>query len=224
MAVIRRLHVPLKAPEDVISHLGKPSHWKEGRSAKCLVDQWWHANALPSTVARMLDHTSEWQGAELVDAYVERQTSLEDGRPSHSQSDLLAIVALENRLGIIAIEAKVDEGFDKTVSEWLGNDSFGKVRRLTKLCELLGISPDGIGDLRYQLLHRAASAILEAKRYRASQTAMIIQSWCPNASGFQDFVAFSQVVGMNLTAHGELTPSKCFNGVSLRIGWLQEAV
>lgn len=117
MSKIRRLNAPLKKPEDVIPHLGAPHHWKEGRSAKCLVDQWWSANDLPVRIREILNQTPEWRDAEMIDAFVERCTSLEDGRPSHSQSDLLAVMGLGDGLGILSIEAKVDEGFDRTVAE-----------------------------------------------------------------------------------------------------------
>jgi len=112
VANVRRLHVPLRVATDVIPFLGAPHHWKDGRSAKCLVDQWWAKNAVPVSVHHLLQQADEWRNAELVDAFVERQTDLDDGRPSHSQSDLLAILSVEDRLGIVVIEAKVDEGFD----------------------------------------------------------------------------------------------------------------
>lgn len=123
MAAIRRIHVPLLSPESIKPHLGAEHHWKEGRSAKLLIDQWWAANDLPASIKGLLNQASEWRNAELVDAFAERKTSLDDGRPSHPQSDLIAIVGIENRLGILAIEAKVDEGFDKTIEQWLADDS-----------------------------------------------------------------------------------------------------
>ncbi len=39
--MIRRLHVPLLKPEDVIPHLAKPDlHWKSGYSAQVLAIAW----------------------------------------------------------------------------------------------------------------------------------------------------------------------------------------
>jgi len=119
VSVVRRIHVPLRRPEEIIIHLGAPHHWKEGRSAKSLIDQWWSANAIPPSILAILDQAPEWRGSELIDAYAERCTSLNDGRPSNSQSDLLAIVGTADSLGVLSIEAKVDEGFDKTVGDWL---------------------------------------------------------------------------------------------------------
>ena len=194
--MICRLHVPLRAPEDVILHLGAPHHWKEGRSAKSLIDQWWTANDVPRSVRAILDQSPEWYGAELIDAFVERCTDLADGRASPSQSDLLAVIGLSDGVGVVAIEAKVDEGFDKTINEWRARPSPGKRTRLAKLCALFGLDPASVGALRYQLLHRTASAVIEAKSYRARRAAMIVQSWSADHDGHDDFERFFEAVGL----------------------------
>ena len=51
----------------------------------------------------------------------------------------MAIVSLGDRLGILAVEAKVDEPFGPTVSEWLANndrDDSQKLARLRSLCAM----------------------------------------------------------------------------------------
>ena len=217
--MIRRLHVPLRAPEEVIPHLGAAHHWKEGRSAKSLVDQGWAANDIPASLRALLNEAEEWSGAELIDAFVERCTDLTDGRTTHSQSDLLAIVGLRGGLGVLGIEAKVDEGFDKTLDEWRRVESVGKGVRLDKLCRLLSLDPAKVGSLRYQLFHRTASAVIEAKRYRAHNAAMIVQSWSPAAHGFDDFARFCVSLGLTEPELNRLTPPIQIDGVSLRMGW-----
>jgi hypothetical protein len=117
-STIRRLHVPVLRPEDVIHHLGSPTHWQPGRSAKSVADLWFSANGLPPSVKLALDHDPAFKGATLVDAFFERPVDLGDGqRPS--QTDLMAILRLDGRLGVLAVEAKVDEPFGPTVHEWL---------------------------------------------------------------------------------------------------------
>ena len=219
---IRRVNVPLLAPEAIIPYLGAPHHWREGRSAKSLIDQWWMANDLPGSVRRLLDQAPEWQNSELVDAFAERSTDLSDGRASHSQSDMFAIVGVGNKLGILIVEAKVDEGFDKLVDQWRADGSAGKQTRLAKLGNLLGLKSETVGGLRYQLLHRTASTIIEAKRYRASQAAMIVQSWSPSLHGHDDFLTFVDALGLAKVKPGELTGPKMVDGVSLRLGWSSE--
>lgn len=171
----------------------------------------------------MLDGAPEWRDAVLIDAFAERCTDLEDGRPSHSQSDLLAIVALASGIGVLSIEAKVDEGFDKMVGQWIGDGSAGKAVRLAKLTALLDIEDQAIEGLRYQLLHRTAAAVLEAKRYRTNQAAMIVQSWCSVRSSFGDYLAFCRALGGLEPEPNRLTASINVGGVRLRLGWSAEA-
>lgn len=221
-ATIRRLHAPLRRPEDVIPHLGAPHHWKEGRSAKSLIDQWWAANDLPPSIRALLDQAPEWRGAELIDAFAERCTDLGDGRASHSQSDLLAVVGLSDGLGLIGIEAKVNEGFDRTVDEWRAQPSVGKKARLEKLCALFGLDPSKVGHLRYQLFHRTASAVIEAKRYRARHAMMIVQSWSPDHDGYDDYAAFFSALGVVGLPRGQVSRPLLVDGVALRTGWSVE--
>lgn len=220
---IHRLHVSLRAPEEVIPHLGAAHHWKAGRSAKSLIDQWWGANDIPERVRALLDQAPEWREAELIDAFAERCTDLADCRASASQSDLLAIAGLADGLGIIGIEAKVDEGFDKTVDAWRAQPSPGKAMRLSKLCSALGLNPEAIGGLRYQLFHRTVAAVLEAKRYRTRQAAMIVQSWSPHHDGFEDYRAFFAALGLPGLEPGVFSNALAIEGVLLRTGWSAEA-
>lgn len=222
MAVIRRLHLPLRVPQDVIAHLGAAHHWKDGRSAKLLIDQWWAANAIPPSVRALLDQAESWKNAELLDAFAERQTSLDDGQASHSQSDMLALIGLTAGIGVLSIEAKVDEGFDKSIARWLADQSAGKQARLAKLLALFNISGSNVDALRYQLFHRTASAILEARRYRATEAAMIVQSWSPQLHGFDDFAAFANAIGVGGVTVGGLSDPIQVGGVSLRLGWSSE--
>jgi hypothetical protein len=90
------------------------------------------------------------------------------------------------------------------------------------LLELFGITGRPVGALRYQLLHRTASAVLEAQRYRAREAAMIVQSWSPERDGFDDFAAFATAIGANGVAAGLFSDPIDVAGVSLRLGWSSE--
>ena len=135
-----RVHVPITRPEEVIAHLGSPTHWQPGRSAKCVADSWFTANEIPESVAAVLDGDSLFLSARLIDAFLERGVDLGDGAIP-SQTDLMAIVSLGDRLGILAVEAKVDEPFGPTATEWLADndrDDSRKLARLGSLCAILG--------------------------------------------------------------------------------------
>ena len=217
-----RLAVPLKRPEDVIPHLGKPSHWKQGRSAKSLADSWFGCGDIPVPVREVLDTVEYLRGAELLDGWLERETDLGDGRATPSQTDLLALLGVGRELVVLGVEAKVDESFGPLVSEWLGDSSTGKAARLRSLCDLLRLEPHRIGHLRYQLLHRTAAVILEAQRFRTDCAVLLVQSFCPHASGLADATAFFDAVGMPGFSPGALVGARRFAAVDLWAGWASD--
>lgn len=216
--MIRRLHVPLLHPEDVIPHLAKQErHWKAGYSAQELAVAWASSRSdFPEVIRKVLATAPEYTGAEMIDGFFEREVDL--GSPGrNSQTDLMVVVGLRDELGIIAIEGKVEESFADVVLDW--NTTPGKQRRLEILCASLGIPPAQVGSLRYQLLHRAASAIYEAKRYRARHALMLVHSFSPTHRWFEDFAAFSCAMGQPLQRPGLCSIAKAYEGVSLRLAW-----
>ncbi len=72
----------------------------------------------------------------------------------------MVIAGLHNELATIAVEGKVKESFADLDADW--NVTPGKQRRLDGLCETLALDVSGVGGIRYQLLHRTASAIYES--------------------------------------------------------------
>lgn len=217
-----RIAIPLLNPEDVIPHLGKPSHWKQGRSAKSLADSWFHARDIPAPVRAVLAQSDRLAGAELLEAWLERETDLQDGRASPSQTDLLALLGIGDKLAVLGIEAKVDESFGPLVSEWIERGSEGKVQRLAKLCAMFRLDPAAVGHLRYQLFHRTAAAVFEAKRFRAGNAILIVQSFCPKSTGLGDAKAFFDAIGLaGLGADRLIGASRC-DGVDLWVGWASD--
>lgn len=223
MNSIPRIAVPLLKPEDVIPHLGKPTHWKQGRSAKAVADRWFTDNAIPDAVRQVLNQSSFFDGCELVDAWLERSTDLGDGRGTHSQTDLLAILGLGNELAVMGVEAKVSETFGPLVSEWIESGSMGKNERLDRLCGLFGIDRETAQPLRYQLFHRTAAAIYEAKRYRSECAIMMVHSFCENATGLSDFTRFFETIGVEGVGHNRLSKPRKFADTVLWAGWTSDA-
>ncbi len=219
--MIPRLYVPVLAPEDVVRHLGKQEkHWKAGRSAHALASLWFSENALPPRVESALNSHPTFQSVELVDAFLERTVDLKtEGRAS--QTDLLAIISLNDGLAILAVEGKAGESFGKYVHKWRdGSDE--KEERLKGLCRLLGLASETAMPLRYQLLHRAASAILEAQRYRTKTAVLLVHSFSDDKKGFADFSAFLQALGFETPQLGALVGPVIRDGVSLYAGWIQD--
>ncbi len=219
--MIRRLHVPLRKPEDVIPHLGKPElHWKAGYSAQELAKAWWNSrNDFPPAVRAVLRTAPEYSEAELIDGFFEREVELGSGG-RNSQTDLMVVAGLANELALIAVEGKVEESFAEFVADWNGTP--GKQYRLQRLCATLGLDAARAGGIRYQLLHRTASAIYEAKRYRCRNALMLVHSFSPAHRWFDDFAAFSCAMGVPLREPNLSSAPKVCEGVSLRLAWASD--
>lgn len=220
--MIRRLHVPLRKAEDVIPHLARgEQHWKKGYSAQELTVAWAQfPTDIPGKVRVVLRTAPEYVDAELIDAFFEREVEL--GSPGrNSQTDLMVVAGLGNELGIIAVEGKVEESFAEFVRDW--NDSPGKERRLAGLCQTLELEPSEVGNLRYQLLHRTASAIYEAKRYRCRHALMLVHSFSTTQRGFSDFAAFSAAMAIPIPQADQCSPARICADVSLRLAWVADS-
>ena len=224
---MRRIFVPGKGLGDWQALLADPErHWKRGRSAFELAVSWEAVadsnRGLPVKVAALLDQKSTTAGATLLLALPEHKVKV-PGQGYPSQSDVWALLKNTNGLISIAIEGKAGESFDKTVAEWLATSksyTTNKHQRLNGLCQILNLPVNATDDLRYQLLHRAASAALRAQDFGAAQAAVVIQSFGDAAVGFSDFHAFALRLGATSVQRGQLVSVRPAGGVNLFLGWL----
>lgn len=219
--MFRHLYVPLLQPQDIIPHLRKQeAHWRAGYSAQELAYSWFNAgNNFPSAVRAALRTAPEYAAAEMVDAHFECQVSL--GTPGEdSHTDILVIASLQDRISVIAVEGKVNESFDQYVQSW--NITPGKQNRLNGLCKTLGLDTQACNRIRYQLLHRTASAIYEAKRYRSVDAMMLVHSFSPTHRWFDDFTSFARLMGIPVARPGQCSAVKVCEGVNLRLCWVAD--
>lgn len=219
--MIRRLHVPLLKPEDIIPHLAKQElHWKAGYSAQELAVAWSNSgNDFPAAVRKVLQTSPEYCRAEFIDGFFEREVNL--GSPGrNSQTDLMVVVGLDETLGVIAVEGKVEESFADFVVDW--NTTPSKQHRLEGLCRTLGLDAACVGNIRYQLLHRAASAVYEAKRYRSHHAMMLVHSFSGSHRWFEDFTAFSLAMRLPIENPGVCSDSRLCEGVNLSLAWVAD--
>ena len=166
-----KILVPSRGPSDWQSLLVDPAkHWRAGFSAMAAARAWEAAKGLPPEFEPILG-----PGAELILAIPEHKVPLPGGRRD-SQCDVFALVRSNCRVVALAVEAKVNETFDKTIGKWLADASAGKRRRLNASCGILGCGEPS-SDLRYQLFHRTAAAVLEAERLNAGAAAMVVESF-----------------------------------------------
>lgn len=214
---------PLAGRRDVIPLLADGEYqWKEKYSAYELATAWFDAGDIPPAVRATLDSVPAYRGAEMIEAFFERPVELgTPGRPS--QTDLLALVSCSSGYAVLAVEGKADESFGERVRDWKAKTTRWEPR-LSALCATLGLDTASVEPLRYQLLHRAASAVYEAQRYRAHDAMMIVHSFSSageNDANKKDFEAFSQAMGLPLR-EGTVTEAKACDGVNLRLAWVSD--
>lgn len=208
---------PVSLPEDVRCHLADPDrHWRKGYSACELATAWIKAKGLPPAVQAVLDEASEYRSATLIEGYFERQVDLRTrGRPS--QTDLMVLLRLPTGHAVMAVEGKVSEPFGELVRDL--DMTAGRERRLACLQEVLGLDPATVGGLRYQLLHRTASAIFEAERYGFDHAMMLVHSFSQAHAGFDDFARFTSALDIPVSSVSTVSDARRFGSVDLRLAW-----
>ena len=138
------------------------------------------------------------------------------GRPS--QNDVFVLAKGSDGLATIAVEGKVSEAFDKPVDKRFTNPSPGEKERLDFLLNLLELDREAVGPIGYQLLHRTASAILEAQRFGARHAVMLVHSFSQELKHFGDYKNFVGLYGRKAEPN-TLYSVKEFCGISLSLGW-----
>jgi hypothetical protein len=191
---VNRIFIPTRSGSDWQPLLAKPVlHWKKGASAMTTAASWEAAaGALPPEISALLDSSgSEELGSlKLLAAIPEWETVLESGVTT-SKTDVLALCRNGLGLCVVAVEAKVNEDFGPLIKEKRDEASSGQSVRLEYLQSLFGLTslPDSI---RYQLLHRTASAVLTGRLFHARTAVMLVQSFGNKTNLRADFDNFRE--------------------------------
>jgi hypothetical protein len=138
-----------------------------------------------------------------------------------SQTDLWVLGHTEAGLVSIAVEAKVRESFGPTIEEWMEKETPGRQKRWGQICELLEISPECNRALRYQLMHRTASALIEAKRFFARAAVLLVHSFGASRDSLVDFQQFARELGVVAPEPGALVNVGRRGTVDMFIGWAE---
>lgn len=191
---MKRIFVPTRAGNDWQWLLAKPKlHWRTGKSAMTAAASWEHAsNDFPPEISGLLDSSLDEDliGLKLLAAMPEWEVPLPGGKTT-SHTDVLALASNKRGLCVMAVKAKVDENFGPLLQEKRAGTSPGQHCRLRYLHSVLGIAP--LDDsIRYQLLHRTASAIITAREFHAHVAVMVVQSFGTQPSLREDFDTFSR--------------------------------
>ena len=213
-----KIYIPAVNAEQWAQLLADPvKHWQQGYSARTLAYSWQEASGFPVEVQAVL--ANQFPDIELLLAFPEHQVPLPGGsRPS--QNDIWVLARSAGKLISIAVEGKVSETFGPTVQEWRTEASPGKSERLNFLCGQLGIQSDVPNALRYQLIHRAASAVIEATRFGAAHAIMLVHSFSQSSEWFQDYEAFVSFLGGNAVSENTIVPVGVRSGISLHLAWV----
>ena len=212
-----KIYIPTSSAEQWARFLAEPAkHWRQGYSARTLAYSWEEAEGFPAEVGSVL--APIFPAAELLLALPEHKVSLPGGsRPS--QNDIWVLARSEGKLISISVEGKVSEPFGPTIQEWQAESSPGKSERFSYLLTLLG-QPSVPGTTRYQLLHRTASAIIEAQRFNAAHAVMLVHSFSQSSEWFEDYAVFVALMGGS-ASENRMVSVGSRSGVSLHFAWVR---
>lgn len=155
-------------------------------------------------------------GLRLDTAIVEKPVVL-DNEKAPSMTDLMGYA--RNAAGnpvILAVEGKAQEAFGLPVRSWLRGDALeppvdatprkSRTRRFDFLCARLGLGVDLECVLRYQLLHRTVSAVMEAELHAAAAAVVIVHAFgATSAANWNDFERFLEALNAGPAAPGKVT-------------------
>jgi hypothetical protein len=217
-----RIFIPSDGIASWRARLADPEkHWKREASAFEAAVSWANAartdRGLPLAVCQLFDRIVEFRGASLLFAFPEHKVPLPGGVRA-SQTDVWTV--LRGPLGLVsmAVEAKAEESFGDTLEAWQQVPTPGKARRLSYLREILKCAAEFPSSIRYQLLHRTASAIIEAQRIGAPFAIMMVHSFRENSASEGDYAAFGNCFGATLSSNA-LVGVEGHTNPKLYLGW-----
>ena len=216
--------VPTEGPKSWKALLAEPErHWRDYYSAKSIAESWEEAKGFPQSVKDAFSSSSVLQDLEFLCGFPEHKVPLPGGnRPS--QNDIFVLARnTHNQLVSMTVEGKVSEPFGQYVSDWLGNNpSDRKRKRLQFLAQCLEVELCDLDEIRYQLLHRTASAIIEAKRFSAPIAVMLVHSFSDSREGLEDYHAFVKLLGAEGRVNG-VTHIDRKASPDLYLAWVSES-
>jgi hypothetical protein len=217
------IYIPTRSPDDWKHLLSDPEkHWKDGFSAKELALSWEKQNDFPKKIREVLDNTGTeiFSGIKIILGIPEYKVNLKGGKRA-SQNDLFVLASTDNELITIMVEGKVSESFGPLVCGWNKTNTTGKEERLNYLCGLLSIDVNIVGNIRYQLIHRTASAVLTAHRFHCNKALVLIHSFSINNYSFKDYTDFLRLFMINAIEDSIVGPYD-FNGIKTYWGWIND--
>ena len=169
-------------------------NWRPGKSAFELAHSWQCSDDFPPAVRRMLNSAcpDKFEGLAINLRMVEWPVRLDsDDGPSMNDLMIWGENANDQRI-VIAVEGKAAEYFGPTIKEWIKKpkNPTNRINRLDCLNRELCTGFCRDDEIRYQLLHRTASAILEARFVGAVAALVLIHSFAKSDRNWADYCTF----------------------------------
>ncbi|MCK5139976.1 MAG: hypothetical protein KAQ85_09060 [Thermodesulfovibrionia bacterium] len=220
---MNKFFIPAHNPEDWKWLLSKPDrHWRKGSSARALAHCWHEAKCIPEDVISIFKKSGipVFQNIEMLLAFPEFKTPLPPYTLRPSENDIFVLARGNNQLISTMVYGKVSEPFGQTVQEWLHNHGKGKEKRLDFLRNYLQLKDKDINNIKYQLLHRTASAIITAKNFNAENALLLVHSFSRLDKGFRDFKKLTSLFGIKGKVNAVTGPQD-IKEVSLFFCWVR---
>ena len=216
-----RIYIPSAGPDSWQQFLAEPEkQWKTGYSAKSLAYSWEEADGFPREISDVLAESDieALNGMTPLLVIPEHKVPLPGGR-TESQNDVFVLGSTPSGLVSICVEGKVNESFGEPVAKWGPESSPGKQIRFQYLTEVLELEGKDLSNIYYQLLHRTASAIIEAKRFHATTAMMLVHSFSQEHRWFPEYLDFAAKFDVDAPLKRIYHAGKR-SGVDLYLGWI----
>lgn len=196
----------------------REKQWKSGYSARSLAYCWQDAAGnFPAEIHAILSPVFPDARPSLI---LPEHNTHSKGRGKQPQNDAFVVAKTsDNRLISMTIEGKVNESFGQTLAKWEKRVKEPQPR-LQFFMQSLGLSEKPPGHIYYQLIHRTASAVIEAQTFNAAYAVMLVHSFSPTLAHFD---AFREFVGLFTDADlnvGQLIKLSDVDDIQLYAGWV----
>ncbi|MGV8120685.1 MAG: hypothetical protein AB2L14_13075 [Candidatus Xenobiia bacterium LiM19] len=233
---MQKIFVPAKSVDDWRDLLAnKEKHWKDGYSAKELAFCWQNAmseSGFPICIENVLKN-DDTEDTKVLFAFPEYRVPVK-AKGHFPQNDLFVIARYKGDLLSMMVEGKANEPFDSKVENWLDkNDKkTGREERLNYLLEKLNLLPncsnnnfEKVRPIRYQLIQRAASAVIMAQQLKAEHALMCVQSFSKSGQDhfgdFEKFARLFEVDSKDIKKNQVITINKkAEQDINLHLAWI----
>lgn len=209
--------------------LAKPdTQWRRRNSAFETAVSWETATCnrwgLPESIGELF-RRSDFGEAKLLLAIAEHKVPLVGGL-ADSQCDVWALLDTPSGGVSLSVEAKANEAFgqgNESLRDWLvaGESERSRRNREDRWKHIAEHLPNAAADayslVPYQVLHRCAAAVIEARRFHLQSAAFVVQSFGAPPESFEAFAGFCQAI--DLKAERSKMCVVKVGEIRLGIGW-----